>query len=217
MVTKTKKRKSRGSKKRFIGKPTGQIQERVQAAGPEHFGIVAVDCAKRRSKWMLCNFYGKVIIEPTSVEHTAGGLRAMTQLVTEACKAEGLTDTIVAVEMTGIYHKPLYRAFRKAGFDTRDPPAVCARHPFASNHYRRPLHPDAKTDDNDLEAIFHAAAGTDRRLVGLRPGHVAGRRGLSVAPSGLASPAQLGQTTRPTDGADASAAASNDAGFRRSV
>ena len=30
-------------------------------------------------------------------------------------------------------------------------------HPFASNHYRRPLHPDAKTDDHDLEAIFHAA------------------------------------------------------------
>jgi transposase len=151
MVTGSKKRKSTGSKKRFIGKPTGQIQERVQAVGPEHFGIVAVDCAKRRSKWMLCNFYGKVIIEPTSVEHTAGGLRVMTQLVAEACKAEGVTDTIVAVEMTGIYHKPVYRAFRKAKFDTR------IVHPFASNHYRQPLHPDIKTDDKDLEAIFHAA------------------------------------------------------------
>jgi Transposase len=30
-------------------------------------------------------------------------------------------------------------------------------HPFASNHYRRRLHPDSKTDDHDLEAIFHAA------------------------------------------------------------
>ena len=151
MVTKTRVRKSRGSNKRFIGKPTGQIQERVQAVGPEHFGIVAVDCAKRRSKWMLCNFYGKVIIEPTKAEHTAGGLRAMTQFVAKACKAEGLTDTIVAVEMTGIYHKPVYRAFRKAGFDTR------IVHPFASSHYRQPLHPDEKTDDKDLEAIFHAA------------------------------------------------------------
>jgi len=151
MVTKTKKRKSTGSKKRFIGKPTGQIQERVQAVGPEHFGVIAVDCAKRRSKWMVCDFYGKVIVEPTSVEHTAGGLRVMTQLVTEACKTEGLTDSIVAVEMTGIYHKPVYRAFRKAKFDTR------IVHPFASNHYRQPLHPDEKTDDKDLEAIFHAA------------------------------------------------------------
>lgn len=151
MATKTRTRKSTGSKKRYIGKPTGQIQERVQAVGPEHFGIVAVDCAKRRSKWILCNFYGKVIIEPTAVDHTSGGLRTMTQLVAEACKSEGLTDTIVAVEMTGIYHRPVQRVFRKAGFDTR------VVHPFASHHYRRPLHPDEKTDDNDLEAIFHAA------------------------------------------------------------
>lgn len=151
MVAKTKRRKFSGSKKRFIGKPTGQIQDRVQAVGPDHFGIVAVDCAKRRSKWMLCNFYGKVIVEPTTVEHTAGALRVMTQLVAETCQAEGLTDTIAAVEMTGIYHKPVYRALRKAGFDTR------IVHPFASNHYRRPLHPNLKTDDHDLEAIFHAA------------------------------------------------------------
>ncbi len=151
MVTRIKKRKFAGSKKRFIGKPTGQIQERVQAVGPERFGIVSVDCAKRRSKWMLCNFYGKVVVEPTTVEHTTGALRGMTQLVAEACRAEALSDVIVAVEMTGIYHKPVQRAFRKAGFDTR------IVHPFASNHYRRPLHPDDKTDDHDLEAIFHAA------------------------------------------------------------
>lgn len=150
MVTRTKKRKSTGSRKRFIGKPTGQIQERVQAVGPEHFGIVSVDCAKRRSKCMLCNFYGKVLVEPTTVEHTTGGLRLLTQLIAEACRSEGLTDAIVAIEMTGIYHKPVQRAFRKAGFDTR------IVHPFASNHYRRPLHPDEKTDDHDLEAIFHA-------------------------------------------------------------
>lgn len=152
MVTKTRKRKSAGSKKRFIGKPNGQIQQRVQAVGPEHFGVVAIDCAKRRSKWMVCNFYGKVVVEPTSVEHTTGGLQAMTQAIAEACQSEGLTDAIVAVEMTGIYHKPAQRACRQAGFDTR------IVHPFASNHYRRPLHPDDKTDDHDLEAIFHAAA-----------------------------------------------------------
>jgi len=151
MITKTRKRKSIGTKKRFIGKPAGQIQERVQAVGPEHFGVVAVDCAKRRSKWMLCNFFGKVVVEPTSVEHSTGGLREMTQLVARTCQAEGLTDVIVAVEMTGIYHKPVQRAFRKGGFDTR------IVHPFASSHYRQPLHPDAKTDDHDLEAIFQAA------------------------------------------------------------
>jgi transposase len=150
MVTSCKKRKATSAKKRFIGKPTGQVQERVQAVGPEHFGVVAVDCAKRRSKWMLANFYGKVIVEPTTVEHTTAGLRTMTGLITAACQAEGLTDTIAAVEMTGIYHKPVQRALRQAGFDTR------IVHPFASSHYRRPLHGDLKTDDHDLEAIFHA-------------------------------------------------------------
>lgn len=151
MVTRIKKRKSAGSKQRFIGKPGGQIQERVQAIGPEHFGIISVDCAKRRSKWMLCNFYGRVLVEPTTVEHTTGALLLTTQQAAEACRAAGLTDTIVAIEMTGIYHKPVQRAFRKAGFDTR------IVHPFASSHHRRPLHPDEKTDDHDLEAIFRAA------------------------------------------------------------
>lgn len=151
MITRTKRRKSKNPRTRFVGKPGGQIQERVRVAGPERFGVVAVDCAKRRSKWMLCNFYGKVIIEPTCVEHTAGGLHEMTQLITKACQAENLTDSIAAVEMTGVYHRPVYRTLRQAGFDTR------IVHPFVSNHYRRPLHPDQKTDDKDLEAIFHAA------------------------------------------------------------
>ncbi|MBI2480561.1 MAG: hypothetical protein HYV60_18630 [Planctomycetia bacterium] len=129
----------------------------------------------------------------------------MTQQVAEACQAERLTDTIVAVEMTGIYHKPVQRAFRKARFDTPDPPAVCARHPFASNHFRRALHPDEKTDDHDLETIFHAAIkgyGLTTLPVGevyqSLPTH------LRCVP-GLASPAQPRQATRPTDGADAEA------------
>lgn len=151
MITACKRRKAAGPKRRFLGKPAGQFQERVQAVGPEHFGVVVVDCAKQRSKWMLCNFYGKVLIEPTTVEHTTGTLRELTRLAAETCEAERLSDVIVAVEMTGIYHKPVYRAFRKAGFDTR------IVHPFASSHYRRPRHPDLKTDDHDLEAIFQAA------------------------------------------------------------
>lgn len=151
MVTKTKTRRPSPAKPRYIGKPTGKIQERVKAAGPEHFGIITVDCAKRRSKWMLCDFYGKVIIEPTTVEHNAGAFRAMADRIALACKEEKICDLVAAVEMTGVYHRPVQRALRKAGFDTR------TVHPFASSHYRRPLHPDCKTDDHDLEAIFHAA------------------------------------------------------------
>jgi len=151
MATKAKSRTRKTATKRFIGKPTGHVQERVQACGPQHFGIVAVDCAKRRSKWILCDFFGRVLIEPTTVEHRRGDFAAMIASINDACEAENITDRIAAVEMTGIYHKPVQAAFRKAGFDTR------IVHPFASSHYRKPLHPDAKTDDNDLEAIFHAA------------------------------------------------------------
>ncbi len=151
MTTKAKKRKSAGASKRFIGKPGGLVQERVKAVGPEHFGVVAVDCAKRQSKWMLCDFYGKVLLEPRSVEHNSGALQAMCQLVTDTCHSAQLSDCVIAVEMTGIYHKPVFRCFRKAGFDTR------VVHSYASSHYRRTLHPGDKTDDHDLEAIFHAA------------------------------------------------------------
>ena len=75
MVTGSKKRKSTGSKKRFIGKPTGQIQERVQAIGPEHFGIVAVDCAKRRqiSHSQIIG-HNEKNIRPTRSLGTTGGM-----------------------------------------------------------------------------------------------------------------------------------------------
>ena len=59
-----------------IHKPTGTLHPRVQAVGPEHFGIVCVDCAKARSKWMLADFYGQVLDPPTVVEHTRAGLEA---------------------------------------------------------------------------------------------------------------------------------------------
>jgi transposase len=71
------------------------------------------------------------------------------------------------------------RALRKAGFDTR------TVHPFASSHYRKTLHPDIKTDDNDLEAIFHAAInGYGLALLDVDPvylslqGHARHRRNL---------------------------------------
>lgn len=154
MATAFKSRRSTARKQqrkhRYIGRPAGIVQDRVARVGPNHFGVVAVDCAKRRSKWMLCDFLGRVIVEPTIVEHNAGQLRAMTQQVKAAVEAEGIRDTIVGVEITGIYHRPIVAAFRKAGLDTREV------HSFASAHFRKTLHPNEKTDDKDLEGIFHA-------------------------------------------------------------
>ncbi len=114
----TRNKGKKPTKRRYIGKPSGVIQQRVQDIGPQHFGVIAVDCAKRRSKWMLCDYFGRVIVEPTIVEHNAGALKAMVAHVTAACEAEGIRDSIVGVEMTGVYHKPVQAAFRKAGYDT---------------------------------------------------------------------------------------------------
>jgi len=154
-TSKSRRKPTRSRSRKFrqavLGKPSGIIQPRVQAVGPEHFGIVAIDCAKARSKWMLANFYGSVLVEPTSVEHQRVALDISITRLKEAIQRHGLKDLIVCIEMTGTYHKPVQRAFRKAGFETR------LVHPFASSHYRMPEHGDIKTDDNDLAAIFRAA------------------------------------------------------------
>ena len=107
---------------------------------------------------MHCDFFGRVLIESTSVEHRRRDLAAMIAKLHHACKAVAFSDRIANVEMTGIDHKPVQDAFRKAGFD------ACIVHPFASSHSRRRLHPDVKTDDNDLGAIVQEIdrSATDR-------------------------------------------------------
>ena len=151
MATKRNSRKSRTNGPARLGKPNGIIQTRVESVGPQRFGIVAIDCAKARSKWMLCDFYAKVLVPPTEVEHARTQMQLATVQFKEACQRHDIRDAIVAVEMTGTYHRPIQRAFRKAGVETR------LVHPFASKHYRLPAHGDNKTDDHDLEAIFRAA------------------------------------------------------------
>jgi transposase len=157
MATKVKSGKSRAKRRPIgfvqavLGKPSGVIQPRVQEVGPERFGIVSVDCAKDRSKWMFCDFYGKVLVPPSSVEHRRGDLKVAVARLRQAVQSHGIKDQIVCVEMTGTYHLIVWRAFRDAGFETR------LVHPFASSHYRTPEHGSIKTDDHDLIAIFRAA------------------------------------------------------------
>lgn len=141
-------KKSRGF---LVQKPQGQFTERVQVVGPEHFGVVAIDCAKSRSKFFLCDFYGNVLIEPTPVDHSQSALRAACDRVRLAMVERGLQDIVVAIERTGTYHRPVQDAFRRAGFETR------LVHPFASKQFRQAADPDNKTDDTDLAGIFRAA------------------------------------------------------------
>lgn len=149
--TKRKRSRSQNFRKAVLGRPQGVIQARVQAVGPEKFGVVAIDCAKARSKWMLVDFYGNVLCQPADVEHNRSSFQMAVLILKQAVEKHDLKDVVVAVEMTGTYHKPPMRAFREAGFETR------LVHPFASSFYRQPEHGDNKTDEHDLDAIFRAA------------------------------------------------------------
>jgi transposase len=151
MFSKTKARKRRAKGRLTVQKARGVLHPRVEQVGPERFGIVSVDCAKARSKWMLADFYGKVLIPPKEVSHTRGAFEVAVALLRHAAKEKGLQDVLVAVERTGNYHEPVKRAFAAAGFETR------VVHPFATKQFRQPADPGNKTDDTDLMAIFRAA------------------------------------------------------------
>lgn len=151
MRTTKGRRSRRTSQAVHLGKPHGVIAPRVQAASPEHFGILAIDPAKARSYTMLADFYGRVLIPVTVVEHTQHGFQTAVAALRQAITTHGLRDLVVAVEQTGAYHRPIQHAYAAAGFETR------IVHPSISRHFRQAGAYDNKTDPTDLEGIFRAA------------------------------------------------------------
>src|SRR5215203_4882815 len=119
MATKSRPKGRRAGRFLATAKPSGSVHPRVVAAGPEHFGIVAVDCAKARSKWMLADYYGRILVPPTEVEHTRKGFQHAIAQLRQAIETHGLRDVVVAIERTGAYHRPPQRAFAAAGFEVR--------------------------------------------------------------------------------------------------
>jgi transposase len=151
-MAQTHKSKNSASKRaQTIHKPRGVISPRVQAVGPQHFGIVSVDCAKARSKWMLADFYGGILVPPTEVEHTQACFDSMIQSLRTALEQAGIRDQVVVIERTGRYHRPIQHTFAKVGFEVR------IMHPLTTKQHRQPANPGNKTDDTDLAAIYRAA------------------------------------------------------------
>jgi hypothetical protein len=142
-----------------LGKPRGILHPRVQRVGPEHFGIVCFDPAKNRSKFLLADFYGRVLLPPTWVGHNRPALDAAVARIRQAFAEHQLRDGLVAIERTGRYHRLVRRAFQAAAFETR------VIHPFVTSKFRQPVDPGSKTDDKDLAAL-HRAAVTGWALLG---------------------------------------------------
>lgn len=149
MSTKTRSKRRRSGRV-SVQKAHGALHPRVQEVGPQRFGIVCVDVGKAKSQWMLCDFYGKVLIEPAEVLHTRCGFELAMLQLREAIREDRIRDQVVVVERTGNYHLPVKRAFVAAGYETR------IVHPFATKQFRQPADPGNKTDPNDLDAMFRA-------------------------------------------------------------
>jgi transposase len=150
-TSRTRRPSSRRRSPASVGKPSGVLHPRVQQVGPDHFGILCFDCAKARSKLLLADFYGRVLIPPTTVAHNRPGLDAAVALVRRAFATHDIRDGLVAIERTGRYHRVVQRTFAAAGFETR------ILHPFVTKQYRQPVDPGNKTDDTDLNAIHRAS------------------------------------------------------------
>src|ERR1700676_769016 len=148
--TRTCRPKSSRRPSASIGKPRGVLHPRVQQVGPEHFGIVLFGRAKARSKFLLADFYGRVLLPPTPVAHNRPDLDAAVAHIRQAFALHQLRDGLVAIERTGRYHRLVQRTFAAAGFETR------ILHPFVTKQYRQPVDPGNKTDDTDLAAIHRA-------------------------------------------------------------
>jgi transposase len=151
MASVVTRKRGRSRRPDVLQKPRGVIHPRVQKVGPEHFGIVAVDPAKARSKWMLADFYGNVLAPPAWVDHNRSGFDAAITALKEVVARHGIGDLLVAVERTGRYHHPPQRAFAAGGFEVR------TVHPLTSKHFRQLADPSIKTDDKDLGGICLAA------------------------------------------------------------
>src|SRR5712664_4158541 len=113
-TTRTRKRPSSRRPAPSVGKPRGVLHPRVQQVGPEHFGIVCFDCAKARSKFLLADFYGRVLLPPTKVAHNRPELDAAVAQLRAAFTAHALHDGLVAIERTGRYHRVVQRTFAAA-------------------------------------------------------------------------------------------------------
>src|SRR5262249_52000836 len=126
MATTSCRSRRRSSRFTSVAKPSGSLHPRVQKAQPEHFGIVAIDCAKARFKWMPADFTGRIPAPPPTAEQPRRGFQEAIAALLQAQATDELRDLVIAIERTGADHQPVQRASVAAGSETR------IVHPLAS-------------------------------------------------------------------------------------
>jgi len=145
----TRRRRGRGRGTVHRQRRSKALEERVRRVGPERFGILAVDSAKKRFAVLLTDFYGRTLMDVLEVDNTGPALDGLVIELKAQCERHGLKDLVVAIEQTGRYHVPIRQVLRKH-WD------VQMVHPFATKQLRQPADPGNKTDPTDLQAIVRA-------------------------------------------------------------
>jgi transposase len=149
LVMGTRRRRGRGRGTVHHQQRSKALEERVRRVGPERFGILAVDSAKKRFAVVLTDFYGRTLMDVLEVDKTGPALEGLVIELKAQCERHGLKDLVVAIEQTGRYHVPIRQVLRRH-WD------VQMVHPFATKQLRQPADPGNKTDPTDLHAIVRA-------------------------------------------------------------
>ena len=90
--------KSKARNRKHLHKPSGVIAPRVAKVGGDRFAIVCVDPAKHRSEWMMADYFGRLLIEPQTLEHQSGHFKAAIALVRQAQQQHDIGDTSALVD-----------------------------------------------------------------------------------------------------------------------
>ena len=144
--------KSRAKNRQHLQKPSGVITPRVTKVGGDRFAIVCIDPAKHRSEWMMADYFGKLLIEPQTLEHQVWTFQGCHRARSPSSASNTTSRTrLSSLNEPGTTISLPKRAFASAGFETR------VVHPFATKQYRMPADPGNKTDETDLHAQHRAA------------------------------------------------------------
>jgi len=104
MATRFKSRTRRSRRYLTIVKPSGSLHPRVQKVGPEHFGIVAVDCAKASAPFKIAQVLAneaRARIGLPRQQGQAGGIGYMAcEIMARNCSKKNLNAGKIAATLS---------------------------------------------------------------------------------------------------------------------
>jgi len=200
LATKSKRRRS-GRRYVMVHKPGARFSRVSNAWRRPSISASLGRLGKDKSRWMFCDFYGRVLLESADLIHSRGHFQMAIVQLRDAIERYEIRDLVVAVEQTGSYHRAVKRAFAQAGFETR------IVHPFATKQ-------TASAGCPGQQDRRHGSGGDPSRDDDrFRPSGAAARSAFRPAPSVDPASSRSGRETRGPPVPDPRALGSHLPGF----